>query len=142
MQVIDHPPPHQPVVAAHDVAEEIDAIADRAKALARGVEFQAQVFAEIGGDLFPPVQQLLLLRGQQHEVVAVAQVVATFQLMLDELIQAVEVDVGEELAVEVADGQSWVQSWNTSKRVSQSTSSSWIFGASSAKRMSWSMLMK
>jgi hypothetical protein len=64
VRVVDHPPPHQPVVAAHDVAEEIDAIADRAEALARGVEFQPQVFAEIGGDPFPPVQQLLPFRGQ------------------------------------------------------------------------------
>jgi hypothetical protein len=36
--------------------------------------------------------------------------VAALQLVLDELIQAVEVDVGEELAVEVADGQTLIRS--------------------------------
>jgi hypothetical protein len=38
---------------------------------------------------------------------------AAFQLVFDELIQVVEVDVGEELAVEVADGQTLIM-WPSS----------------------------
>jgi len=45
---------------------------------------------------------------QEHKVVAVSEVVAAFQPVFDELVQAVQVYIGEELTVEVADRQTLV----------------------------------
>ncbi len=42
---------------------------------------------------------------QQNEIIHIAQVVPTFELVFNELIQIVEIDIGEELAGQVANGQ-------------------------------------
>jgi hypothetical protein len=42
---------------------------------------------------------------EQHEVIHIAEVVSALELVLDELIQLVEIDIGEELTGEIADGQ-------------------------------------
>ena len=60
---------------------------------------------QIGFNARTPVAQNLRVVVQEHEVIAVAQIISAVQFMFDELIQAVQVDVGEELAVEIADGQ-------------------------------------
>lgn len=46
---------------------------------------------------------------QQNEVVDVADVMPAAQDVLDVLVKHVEIDIGEELAAEVADGQSEVR---------------------------------
>jgi hypothetical protein len=77
---------------------------DRSQPFPR-IQLEAQRIAQVALDQPAQKQQLVPLRRQQHEVVAVTDVVATVQLVLDELIQAVQIHVGEELAVQVADGQ-------------------------------------
>ncbi len=41
----------------------------------------------------------------QHEIIRIAQVVPDFQVMFDKLIQLIQIDVGEKLAAQIADGQ-------------------------------------
>jgi hypothetical protein len=60
---------------------------------------------EIGGDPIRPGGQDLRLVVEQREVVDVPQVARSSQHLLAEMIEAIEVDVGEELAGQVADRQ-------------------------------------
>ncbi|MNE42591.1 hypothetical protein D3C80_1367230 [compost metagenome] len=62
----------------------------------RRVEPDAQAGQEVF-DLAEPVIQLLWRFMQQHEVIDVADVVLGLERVLAELVQGVEVDVGEEL---------------------------------------------
>ena len=55
-------------------------------------------------DLFSHVGQVLLVVGEHQKVIDVADVALDPQPVLDEVIERVEVDVGEELAGLVADG--------------------------------------
>ena len=86
------------------MAEKVDAIGHRVQ-LATFVQLQAEALGEEGFDLPLPVRQLRLVRRQQHQVIAVSQVIARLELMFNELVQRIQIDVGEELAGQVADGQ-------------------------------------
>ncbi len=55
-------------------------------------------------DLFAHFGQVLLVVGEHQEIIDVADVALDPQAVLDEVIERVEVDVGEELAGLVADG--------------------------------------
>ena len=68
------------------------------------MEAQAAAFEE-PGDAEPPVLEAFGVVMEECEVVHVAQVALRSQDLLAEVVQAVEVDVGEELAGQVADGQ-------------------------------------
>ena len=68
------------------------------------MEAQAAAFQE-AGDAAPPFLEAVGVVVEECEVVHVAQVALRSQDLLAEVVQAVEVDVREELAGQVADGQ-------------------------------------
>lgn len=68
------------------------------------VHAQAQAFEE-GLDRLAPVPERGLLIREQQEIVAVAQIRGATKLALHELVQRMQVRVGEKLAGLVADGQ-------------------------------------
>nr|WP_119289584.1 hypothetical protein [Azohydromonas sediminis] len=104
-QVAHHAPAHQQVERPHDVAEEVHAVGHRPQALAPVVQFEQQLLGQEGADAAAPREQFVARARQRHEVVAVAQVPAALERVLDELVERVQVHVGEELAVQVADRQ-------------------------------------
>ena len=106
VQVAEHALAHQQVAGPHDVAQKIDAVGHRRQppGVAQG-QGQAQALAQKAFDGLAPLPQLGGVVVQQHEVVNVAQVVAHLEGVLDVLVEFVQIDVGEELAGEVADGQ-------------------------------------
>ena len=57
--------------------------------------------------LGPMVPNVILARAKQQGVVSVSEVTLDVEASLDELVQLVEIDVGPELARQVADGQSF-----------------------------------
>ena len=68
------------------------------------MEAQAAAFQE-PGEAEPPVLEAFGVVVEEREVVHVAQVAPGSQDLLAEVVQAVGVDIGEELAGQVADGQ-------------------------------------
>ncbi|MNP70974.1 hypothetical protein D3C76_1672830 [compost metagenome] len=76
--------------------DEVHATVNRLQDRLRRVEPDAQAGQEVFY-LPVPVIQLLWRFMQQHEVVDVADVVLGLKRVLTELVQGVEVDVGEEL---------------------------------------------
>ena len=68
------------------------------------MQAQAAAFQE-PGDAEPPALEAFGVVVEEREVVHVAQVALRSQHLLAEVVQAVEMDVGEELAGQVADGQ-------------------------------------
>jgi len=72
------------------------------------IEFQSQFLPEICLDLIPPPKQLLAVLGEKHKIIAIPKVISAFKVMFDKLVQAVQVDIGKELAVQVPDGKALV----------------------------------
>ena len=68
------------------------------------VQAQAATFQEAGNPA-PPVLELPGVVVKQDEVVHIAQVALRTQDFLAEVVQAVQVEVGEELAGQVPDGR-------------------------------------
>ena len=60
---------------------------------------------EVAGDPSPPFVQPLGLVVKQHEIVHVAHIALRPQDILAEMIEAVQIDIGEELAGQVSDGE-------------------------------------
>ena len=85
------------------VAEEPDAVLDREDHALLRVKPQPQANQKVP-DPFPHVGQVPLVVGEHQEIIDVADVALDPQPVLDEVIERVEVDVGEELAGLVADG--------------------------------------
>ncbi len=85
-----------------DIAEEVDAVGKRAKADI-GFQLQLQGVPQKGRDLILPLLQLVAAAVDEHEVVDVAHIARRAQGVLDELVEGIEVDVGEELRRKVAD---------------------------------------
>jgi hypothetical protein len=95
--------PPQPA-AAKTVAEEVRAL--RAAGDARLGWMQAQPPPRQEGlDLDAPSRQLGAIVMEQREVVNITDIPPTAQPLLDEMIQRVEIDVREELARQITDGQ-------------------------------------
>ena len=92
------------VRGAHAVAQKVHPVGHGhdAAGVAQG---QAQLVVQKLRDARAPALQCLYIGRQQHKVVHIAQVVAAFEVVFDELIELVQVHVGEELAGEVAYGQ-------------------------------------
>lgn len=93
---------HQRMGGSHDVAQEVDAVLEAAQADVR-FERQPQLTLQEGFDLGLPGLELGAVLVDQHEVVDVAQVALRLQGVLHELVESVQVDVGQELAAEVPD---------------------------------------
>ena len=104
VQIADYAAAHQSVSRFHDVAEEVGTVAKRRQDRMR-LECEPQALLQEGGNRGMPPHQLRPVFVQQHEVVHITHVVAALQLVFDELVQLVEIEVGEELAGEVADGE-------------------------------------
>ena len=101
-------PAHGAAPWLDDLADEVDAAADGLQDRLRVVELDAELARQEGLERRAPGVQLRRVFMQQDEVVDVAHVVARAQPVLDELVEDVEVDVGEELARQVADRQAVV----------------------------------
>lgn len=86
-----------------DVAEEVAGRGQGRDRPAARVEAQAKALGEERLDLFQVPSGLGAVVQQQDEVVHVADVVAHPQRLLDEVVERVEVEVGEHLAREAAD---------------------------------------
>ena len=69
-----------------------------------GMQLQSQV-CEIGFNLLPGINKECSVVGEQGEVIDVAEVLLGLQLLFNKMVKAVEIEIGEELAGEVADGQ-------------------------------------
>ena len=93
-----------PAAGEEDDAQELRRLARRHDAGLAGVEPQAAAFEE-AGDAVPPLHEPLGVVVEEREVVHIAQVALRPQDLLAEVVEAVEMDVGEELAGQVADGQ-------------------------------------
>ena len=62
------------------------------------MQFQSQSIFEKTVDLVAPSYQLTFVFRQQNEVVYIAQVISGFERVFDEMVQLIEVDIGEKLA--------------------------------------------
>ena len=87
-----------------DEAEELDRLVRRRDSGLAAMETQAAV-SEEPGDATPPVFQAFGVVVEEREVVDVAQVAPRPQDLLAEVVETVEVHVGEELARQVAMGR-------------------------------------
>ena len=92
-----------PAAGEEDEAQELRRLARRHDAGLARVEPQPAAFEE-SGDAVPPLHESLGVIVEQREVVHVAQVALRPQNLLAEVVEAVEMDIGEELAGQVADG--------------------------------------
>ncbi len=101
--VRDDPAADYGMRGTHHVAQEVNAVGQRAQPLVV-LELEAQFGAQKFRDLLPPCLQLGAITVDQHDVVDVAQVARRAEHVLDELVERVRVDVGEKLARQVADG--------------------------------------
>ena len=68
-------------------------------------QLQLQTIGQEGFDGLPPGPQLVGVLVQQHEVIDIAQIMVRLEGVLDELIELVKVNVGKELAGQIADWQ-------------------------------------
>lgn len=75
---------------------------------------QAEPVFEIGGYGVPLMEQNFRFRAEQQKVVHVADVAFHPQGVLDEVVQAVQVEVGEILTGHAANGQAGVR-WSAGK---------------------------
>lgn len=71
-----------------------------------GVDVEAEVLGEVGFELWADVGEEASVVGEEGEVVGVAEVFLGVELAFAVVVEAVEVDICEELAGEVTDGQS------------------------------------
>lgn len=108
----DAPPqrPHrpladEPMVRMDDAAEKIDPLRAALQHHLAGVQFEPQAFMQKTLDPGFPAEQRLRIVGQQHEIVHIAHITAHLEAVLDELVELVEIDIGEELAGQAAYGQ-------------------------------------
>ena len=71
-----------------------------------GVDVETEMIGEVGFELWADVCEDGGIIGEEGEVVGVAEIFLGVKLPLAEVVEAVEVDVGKELAGEVADRKS------------------------------------
>jgi len=97
--------PGEPMAGEDDAAEEVYALIAALQHDLVGMQFEPQPGAQevVNGEF--PAQQRGGIVGQQNEIVHIAQVGAHLEGVFDELVEFVEIDVGEELAGEAADWQ-------------------------------------
>src|SRR5699024_859703 len=92
----------------HAIAEEIQrppmAAGDREN-LRLAIELELEAGAQPGGDLAAPMMQLRLVRMHDDKVVHIADIAPGAQGLLGEFVQLVQIDIGPELADQVADRQ-------------------------------------
>ena len=99
----DFPPFQPPFPGVHNEAQERDAFRNGLR-LCTVVHSQSQT-RQTSPNLTLPMPQILLLVGEQDEVVDIADVRLAAQLPTDELVEWVHVDVSPELAGQIADRQ-------------------------------------
>lgn len=96
---------HVARIRASDVAQEVDAALDAVDFCLVGVQAQRQVFAQEIIQQAGFVVQAGAIVAQDHHVIDVAHVLHRLELVFGKLVRRVHVDVGEELATQVANGQ-------------------------------------
>ena len=87
-------------------AEKVCAMKGEAELAFDGVDDEAEV-GEVGFEGVASVGEVGVVVAEEGEVIDVTQVAGGFEVLEDVVIEAVEVKVGEELAGEVADGESF-----------------------------------
>ncbi len=102
--VCDNTAPNQCVSGANHVAKEVDAIRQRSKPDIL-LKAELQGASQKGLDFCLPCFQLVAVLVYQYKVVDIAQVTLRLERVLDELVELVQVGIGEELTTEIAYGQ-------------------------------------
>ena len=93
----------QPMRGEHSIAEKANALLDRKDRVLSWVKFQPQS-AEKSADLFTGFRQLPLVVREQQKIIDIAHIALEPQSLFDEVIERIEIHVGEELTGLVADG--------------------------------------
>ena len=96
---------HVACIRAGDVAQEVDAALDAVDFCLVRVQAQCQVLAQEIIQQAGFVVQAGAIVAQDHHVIDVAHVLHRLELVFGKLVRRVHVDVGEELATQVANGQ-------------------------------------
>src|SRR5205807_9796106 len=86
-------------------SDELDATPDGKGVLALGLQLQPEPLPQEARNGLPPLHELRRCLGEQHQIVDVAEIEATPEGALHELIQLVQVDVAPELTREVSNRQ-------------------------------------
>src|SRR3989344_4028042 len=97
--------PKHLVVRKGDIPQEINSSRNIANGYLLGVKRELQPFSEESLDWIEQALQILLVGRHNYKVVGVACVISNLHLMLNELVEFVHVDVGEELGSEITDRQ-------------------------------------
>lgn len=96
---------NQPVMWINHAAEKVDALPATLQDDFVRVQLQVKAFGQEMFDLRLPFGQGFRFIGQEYEIVDIAQVALDLEDVFDELVEFVEVNIGEELAGQAADGQ-------------------------------------
>ena len=91
-------------------AEKVCAVKGEAELAFDGVDDEAEV-GEIGFEGLAGVDEFGMVVAEEGEVIDVTQVAGGFEVLEDVVIEAAQVEVSEELASEVADGESFGAQW-------------------------------
>ena len=86
----------------NDVTEKIDPLTDLADLHLIWMKIKQQHLKEEITDSFHDILKKTLIRMHDDKIVTIAQIMPCFQLMLRELIQLIEIDIGEQLARHIA----------------------------------------
>lgn len=108
----DHAPlcfcTQNPMMWQQHIPKEVDALPVLANCDLSRMEVEVQVFLEKNADGWQESFQNFATVRHCHEVICVPDIVPDLERVLDELIELVEVDVGEELRCEISDGDAGV----------------------------------
>lgn len=97
--------PHQQVVRQDHISQVINSAASNADRDFLGMQRELQPLSKKFLDWIEQVLQIFFVGRYDHEVIGVARVMFDFQFLLNELVEFVHVDVGEQLRSEVANRQ-------------------------------------